>query len=104
MLAVFDARDVRLVDVDFDFIRMHVHNRGYARARKAATRGIGRNHLADLGVLAHDNAGERSANGPIVHRLLGDADTGCARSYLLPGELDLGLSAFPASPGLLSRL
>src|SRR5260370_16579951 len=101
MLAVFDARDVRLVDVDFDFIRMHVHNRGYARARKAATRGIGRNHLADVGVLGDDNAGERCANGAIVHRLLGDADTGFGGSYLLLGELDFGLEAVRGGRGVV---
>src|SRR6202035_4769732 len=49
-LAVLNAGDVRLVDVDFDLVRVHVDDRGDAGTSEPTARGNRRDHFADLSV------------------------------------------------------
>src|SRR5229473_5063266 len=73
-LTVLHARDVGFVDVDFDFVGVHVHNGGDAGTRETTARGNGRDHFADLGVFGDDNTGVGSADSAIVDGLLGFLD------------------------------
>ena len=95
---------VGFVDVHFNLVGMHVHDRGDSRARKSAARGDGRNHLSDLGIFRNHNAGEGGADGAIVHRLLRYADTSLGGSHLLPGEDNLGLEAVHRRGGIVECL
>src|SRR2546427_398474 len=104
LLAVYDARDVRLVDVHFNFVRTHVHNRGNACPREPAAGRIWGHHLAHLSVLGNDNPRKWCANRAIVHRLLGDANTRFGCGYLLLGEVDFGLEAVYGGGGVVESL
>ena len=65
-LIALDAIDVRLVDVHFDFARVHVDDGGDAGAREAAAGRHRRDHFAGLRVLGDDHAVERRAHVEIV--------------------------------------
>src|ERR1700676_4182215 len=92
-LAGMDASDVGFVDVDFDFVGVHVHDGGDAGAGEAAAGGDGGNHFADLGVFGDDDTGVRSTNGAIVDGLLCLLNAGFSADDLRLRESDFCLQA-----------
>src|ERR1035438_4021632 len=74
VLTVLNAGDVRLVDIDFDLVGVHVHDGGDAGAGEAAARGDRRDHFADLGVFGDHDASEGRFDRTVVDGLLGFDD------------------------------
>src|SRR6185369_7362011 len=92
-LAVLHAGDVGLVYVDFDLIRIHVHDGGDAGTSESAARGNWRDHFSDLRVFGNDDAGEGCPNGAVVDGLLGLGNSSIGGGDLSFGQLDFGLKA-----------
>ena len=100
-LTVFYASNVGLVDVDFDFVGLHVHDSGDAGACEAAARGNGGDHFSDLSVFGNDDPREGRLDRAIVDGLLGYLYARLGSSNLGLGEIDLGLKAVGVRAGVV---
>src|SRR6266481_1656532 len=99
-LAGLHARDVRLVDVDFNFVGVHVDDGGDAGAGKAAACGIGRDHFAYLSVFGDDDAAIRRADSAVVDGLLRLLDACLRADDLRLSQGDLGLETVGGGAGI----
>ncbi len=70
----YHARDVRFVHIDFNFVRIHVHQCRDAGARESAARRNRRHHFANLRIFRHDNSIERRADHGVVHACCASCD------------------------------
>ena len=68
-----DAVDVGLVDINFDFQRVHVDDRAHTGARKSTTRGDRRDDLARLRRLRGHDTGKWRSHSGVVELHLGAA-------------------------------
>ena len=93
-----EPRDVRLVDVDADLEGAHVGDGHDGAGAGRAARHDRADDLADLGILAQDDAGERGGDAGLVQLEPGRLDVGL-------GDLDAGLGGQAVGPrGLRGRL
>src|SRR4029077_5449128 len=66
--------------------------------------GNGGDHFADLGVFGNDNAGEGSANGAVVNRLLGFLNASLRAGHLLFGQGDFCFQAVGGGVSVIELL
>ncbi len=98
------AVDVRLVDVNFDFQRIHVHERADARTGKSSASRKWRNDLTDLRRLGDHHAGEWRMDSAVVELHLRGADIGRRQVNLPALTFQLGALSFHERPRLLHGL
>ena len=103
-LMFFHLRDVRLVDVHFNLVGLHVHDRRDACARKPAACGNRRHHFAHLRVFRNNPSRKRRTNRAVVHRLLRLCNARVGRRYLLLRQRDLCLQAIHRRARVVERL